>query len=134
MNLPLNNAASVLGVGIDIVDIARIRSAHKDHGQRFLDKIFTPEECAYCFNYKHPYPSFAARFAAKEAVSKAFGTGIGKELGFKSIEIIKGARDEPLVRFDAKGQAFLESRGASQVLISLSHTAELATAIALLVK
>ena len=72
MNL---NGGNVIGVGVDLTEISRIRAAHQKHGQSFLDKIFTADEQAFCLTKADPYPSFAARCAAKEAVSKALGTG-----------------------------------------------------------
>jgi holo-[acyl-carrier protein] synthase len=76
----------------------------------------------------------AARFAAKEAVSKAFTTGIGAELGWRSVSIYHGSRHEPLVRLDEKGQALLARVGATHVLVSLSHTVTVAMAVAALVR
>jgi len=133
MRMPVTNGGAVLGVGIDIVDIPRICDSHKRHGERFLNKIFTASEQAYCLNYKNPYPSLSARFAAKEAVSKAFTTGIGGEIGFTDIEVFSGVNGEPLIRLGEKGEVLLKKIGGTGVLISLSHTADLATAIAVVV-
>lgn len=134
MNLRLPEGGQVCGVGIDLVEVERIRSAHQRHAERFLRRVFTPAEQAYCLAMKDPYPHLAARFAAKEAVSKAFTTGIGAELGWTSIEVAKGERDEPLVRLDERGQALLAQVGAREVLLSLAHTAHHATAVALLIR
>ena len=125
---------ALINLGADIVDIARIRAAHERHGAPFLERIFTPDELAYCLPMPNPYPHLAARFAAKEAVAKAFTTGIGAELGWHSISIHHGARQEPLVLLDEKGLAFLARIGATHVLISLSHTATTAMAVAALVR
>jgi len=123
-----------MGVGIDLTEIPRIRALHEGHGARFLKRIYTSEEEAYCLSMKNPYPSLAARFAAKEAVSKAFGTGIGAEIGFTDIEVCRGGRGEPLVSLHGNGLQLMKTVGASAVLLSLSHTRESATAIALLIK
>jgi holo-[acyl-carrier protein] synthase len=82
----------------------------------------------------HPYKHYAARFAAKEAVSKCFGTGIGTELGWRSVSVYHGERHQPLVRFDEKGIALLRQVGATHVHLSLSHTETMAMAVAVLVR
>lgn len=123
-----------MGVGIDLTEIPRIRSLHDRHGECFLRRIYTSAEEAYCLSMKNPYPSLAARFAAKEAVSKAFGTGIGAEIGFTDIEVCRGERGEPLVSLHGNGLQLMKTVGASTVLLSLSHTKETATAIALLIE
>src|SRR5437667_11872569 len=70
----------ILGVGIDIIEVARVQSSYGQFGERFLKRILRPDEIAYCLSHRFPAPFLAARFAAKEAISKAFGTGIGKDL------------------------------------------------------
>lgn len=134
MNLNIPAGGYVLGVGIDVVDIPRIRDISLRQKERFFEKIYTEGEQQYCLAFRNPYPSLAARFAAKEAVSKAFGTGIGKDIGFRDIEVIKGNNQEPLIRFAEHGMRLLERMGASKVCISLSHTDNLATAVALLLR
>ncbi len=134
MKIALPKGGQVIGVGTDIIEVERIRRVHEKHGERFLNRLFTEEERAYCFSMKNPYPHLAARFAAKEAVSKAFTTGIGRHLGWTSISIHNGERRQPFVRLVDKGQALLKEVGGSEVLISLSHTANHATAVALLIK
>ena len=99
MNLSLPPGGILLGLGCDIVEVNRIREVLERHGERFLDRIFTAEERAYCAGKPHPYQHYAARWAAKEAISKTFTTGIGAELGWKSMSIYHGERAEPLVRW-----------------------------------
>jgi holo-[acyl-carrier protein] synthase len=82
---------------------------------------------------KNPVPHLAARFAAKEAVSKCFTTGIGSALGWKSIEVLKGEREEPLIQLDEKGNELLKELGGSEVLVSLSHTENYGLAFAVIV-
>ncbi|MGJ3244370.1 MAG: holo-ACP synthase [Opitutales bacterium] len=124
----------VLSTGADLVDVERIRQAHERQQERFLNRIFTEAEQEYCFRMKNPYPHLAARFAAKEAISKAFTTGIGRWLGWKSMGIVHGERMEPLVELDDQARALLQRLGGSSVRISLSHTASQAFAVALLLK
>jgi len=134
MNFTLPPGGILIGLGADIVDIERIRGVLDRQGDRFLDRVFTAEERAYCFGMKHPHKHLAARFAAKEAVSKAFTTGIGAEIGWKSISVYHGDRKEPLVRLDEKGQLLLSHVGANSVLLTLSHTDSAAMAVAALIK
>lgn len=131
MNLEGGN---VLGVGVDLTEVSRIRAAHQRHGAAFLDRVFTPAEQALCLAKADPYPSLAARFAAKEAASKAFGTGIGEELALTSVGVLSGPEGAPLVELDAKARALLAARGASRLLLSLTHTDTLAQAFAVLVR
>ena len=134
MNLELPPGGKLLGLGCDVIEVARIRGVCERQGERFLARVFTDEERAYCSGMTHPHKHLAARFAAKEAVSKCFSTGIGAELSWKSISIYHGERRQPLVRLDEKGAAFLRHMGATQVLVSLSHTETLAMAVAALVR
>ncbi len=129
MNLEGGN---VLGVGVDLTEVDRIRSAHVKHGAAFLDKVFTPAEQQLCLSKADPYPSLAARFAAKEAASKAFGTGLGADLSLTSVSVLNGPAGEPVVVLDDKAQALLAAQGASRLLISLTHTDALAQAFAVL--
>ncbi|MBC2593136.1 holo-ACP synthase [Ruficoccus amylovorans] len=134
MNIRLEEGGFVLGVGTDLVDVERIRASHQRHGERFLDRVFTAVEQAYCLDHRNPYPHLAARFAAKEALSKAFSTGIGAEFAFTSLSVEHGERSQPLARLDAKGQALLEAVGGTNVLLSLTHTSTLAQAFVLIVR
>lgn len=123
----------VIGVGADLVDIARIRDIGSRHGDRFLEKVFTAGERAAMAGRADPWPGYAARFAAKEAVSKAFGTGIGEEIGFPDIGVVTDDRGAPHIVLSAKGETLLRSRNAKGIHISLTHTATLAQAYAVIV-
>ena len=122
----------ILGVGIDIVEVERIHASQEKFGERFLNRILHPNEIRYCLSYKAPAPFLAVRFAAKEAISKAFGTGIGAELGWHDMEIGRRESGEPFVILHGGGQTLLQARGARHVLISLSHTQTYAAAVAIL--
>lgn len=134
MNIELPPGGILLGLGSDLIDVDRIKGVLDRQGDRFLDRVFTDEERTYCFSMKYPHKHLAARFAAKEAVSKAFTTGIGAELGWKSISVYHGSRMEPLVRLDEKGAALLRQVGGTNVLLTLSHTDTAAMAVAAVVK
>ena len=122
----------ILGIGTDLIEVARIAAAFEKFGARFAGRILLPDEIAYCQSHRNPAPFLAARFAAKEAVSKAFGTGIGSQLGWQDMEIRRRESGEPWVLLHAKGKLLFETHGARQLLISLSHTEHYATAVAVL--
>lgn len=122
----------ILGTGIDIIEVARIGQSFEKFGERFLKRILRPDEIAYCLAHKFPAPHLAARFAAKEAISKAFGTGIGAQLGWQDIEVGRRDSGEPFVMLHDGGQKLLAARGAKGVHLSLSHTENYAAAMAIL--
>src|SRR5512140_3646166 len=120
----------IRGTGIDIIEVARIQASHERFGERFLNRILHPNEIHYCLAYKVPAPFLAARFAAKEAISKAFGTGLGAQLGWLDMEIGRKPSGEPFVILHGAGAALLAARGGSVIHVSLSHTKGHAVAIA----
>jgi holo-[acyl-carrier protein] synthase len=122
----------ILGTGIDLVEVARIRHSLDKFGERFLRRILCPEEVAYCLAHRDPAPFVAGRFAAKEAVSKAFGTGIGRQLGWLDMEVCHKESGEPFLKFHGGAVPLLAARGGRTVHLSLSHTDQHATAIAIL--
>jgi holo-[acyl-carrier protein] synthase len=122
----------ILGVGIDIIEVERIRASHEKFGERFLSRILHPNEISYCLSYKTPAPFLAVRFAAKEAISKAFGTGIGAQLGWQDMEVARKESGEPYAILHGGGKALLQARGGRHVLISLTHTQTYAAAVAIL--
>jgi len=113
---------SVLGIGVDLVECARIQHSLDRFGQKFLHRIFTEGEIEYSMSMKFPARHLAARFAGKEAVSKAFGTGIGKAMGWRNIDIRKKPSGEPYLVFDGPAQELAKQRGVISALITLSHT------------
>jgi holo-[acyl-carrier protein] synthase len=113
---------SIVGIGIDVVDCARIESSIERFGERFLHRVFTEGEIAYSNSMKFPARHFAARFAAKEALSKAFGTGIGKSMGWRDLDVRKKESGEPYVALSGGAEKMAQERGVEKVWISLSHT------------
>ena len=134
MNITLPPGGTLIGLGCDLIEVERIRAILAKHGERFLKRIFTEEEQAYCNTLKYSHKHYAARWAAKEAVSKCFTTGIGEHLDWTSISVYHGRRKEPLVRLDAKAAALLQAVGATHVWLTLSHTESHAMAVAALVR
>src|SRR5471032_2087554 len=122
----------ILGTGIDIIEVERIKTSLEKFGERFGQRVLLPDEMAYCLSHKNPAPFVAARFAAKEAISKAFGTGIGAQLGWQDMEIRRKESGEPYVVLHGKGRKLFATRGAKQLLVSLSHTEHYAAATAVL--
>src|SRR5437868_2263031 len=113
---------SVLGIGVDLVECARIQHSLDRFGEKFLHRVFTDGEIEYSMSMKFPARHLAARFAAKEAVSKAFGTGIGKAMGWRNIDIQKKSSGEPFLIFSGAAQELAAKRGVTSALITLSHT------------
>jgi holo-[acyl-carrier protein] synthase len=122
----------ILGTGIDIIEVARIAASYEKFGDRFVNRILRPAEIAYALSHKNPAPFLAARFAAKEAISKAFGTGIGSKLGWQDMEVGRKESGEPFVILHGGGLQLLKERGGKIVHLSLSHTEHYAAAMAIL--
>jgi holo-[acyl-carrier protein] synthase len=113
---------SVLGIGVDLVECARIQHSIDRFGDRFLHRVFTDGEIEYSMSMKFPARHLDARFAAKEAVSKAFGTGIGKAMGWRDIDIRKKSSGEPFLVFSGPAQELAAKRGVASAFVTLSHT------------
>ena len=124
---------TILGVGMDIVETKRIVDSIERFGDRFLHRVFLEGEVAYSNSMKFPHLHLAARFAAKEAISKAFGTGIGHEMGWRDLEIVREPGGAPRVVLHGKAEAHAKTRGVQAVHVSLSHTAEYGAASAVIV-
>ena len=122
----------ILGLGMDISEVARVKASVDRFGDNFLKRILHPDEISYCRTYRNPAQYVAVRFAAKEAISKAFGTGIGAQLGWHDMEICRKDSGEPFVVLHGGGQRLFEARGAKQLLISLTHTENYVAAVAIL--
>jgi holo-[acyl-carrier protein] synthase len=123
---------SVLGIGVDLVECARIQHSLDRFGDRFLHRVFTDGEVAYSMSMKFPARHLAARFAAKEAVSKAFGTGIGKAMGWRDIDVRKKPSGEPFLVFSGGAEELAKRRGLTSALITLSHAEHHAVAMIVL--
>lgn len=122
----------VLGLGIDLVDIPRFRKTLANHGRRFTDRVFLPSEQKYCRAKANYWIHYAGRFAAKEAVAKAFGTGIGGEIGWLDIEIVSSGSGAPVVKLSRNARRLMRARRVKGVTASISHTHASTVAVALL--
>ena len=121
----------VEALGIDIIEVNRIKKALERWGKRFLERVYTPKELAYCLKKRYPEGSLGGRFAAKEAVMKALGTGLSSGVSWKDIEIVNNRKGKPEVFLYGKTKKML---GKRKVLISISHTKENAIAQAIIIE
>lgn len=124
---------SILGLGLDLCPVERMRRAVERHGDRFLSRIFTEAEQAYAEGRGDPYPSLAARFAAKEAASKALGAPRG--IGWHDVEVIPARPGEREPRLVLRGRAaeVADTRGVRAIMVSLTHVDGMAAAVAVAV-
>lgn len=122
----------ILGIGADIIEVARVRAVVERHGDRFARRVLRPAEIEYCRRFQDPWPHLAARFAAKEAISKAFGTGIGAELGWQDMEVAHRPGGQPYVILHDRGLRLMDLRGGGKIHLTLSHTRDHALAVAVL--
>ncbi len=118
----------IFGIGIDVIEVERIEEAIEDSGDRFLQRVFTADERFYCQKQKRPVIHFAARWAAKEAVAKALGTGIGEVLAWQDMEVSRLPSGEPEMTLRGGGRQFVEEHGITQIKISLTHARNYAAA------
>ncbi len=118
-------------MGVDLVEVGRIKKALDRWGQRFLCRVFTSRERDYCMRKAFPAQSLAARFAAKEAVLKAMGTGLSGGIGWTDVEVVNDPKGKPEVRV---GPRIARLIGNSRILLSISHSKQFAIAQAILVK
>jgi len=119
----------ILGLGIDLVEIERIARSVERHPDRFVSYILTEKEQEYCRQYKDPAPEIAARFAAKEAFSKALGTGITKDIRWLDIEVIKDPEGPPRIQLKGVAQEKAQEMGINNIHLSLTHTKHYAAAV-----
>lgn len=117
----------IKGIGTDIIEVERIRQSIERHGQHFLNRLFTHKEQDYCYKFKDPAPHFAGRFAGKEAIAKALGTGFGAELAWLDIEITVDSKGKPEVYFSAEAKQKFHN---PHVHLSISHAESHAVAMA----
>lgn len=114
---------AIVGTGIDITEVARIAASIQRFGERFLNRVYTPAEIAYCRAKKRSAnQSFAARFAAKEAAMKAIGTGLRRGVTWQDVEVSREAGGRPIVVFHGKAAEFAAKLGMKRAALSLTHT------------
>lgn len=119
----------VLGVGTDLIEISRIGVSVAQFGERFLHRIFTPIEIAYCQKKKNAAESYAARFAAKEAGAKALGTGISRGVSWKEFEVRREPGERPTLHLSGRAAERAFAMGVTRLSLSLSHSRDVALAV-----
>ncbi|MCX6873983.1 MAG: holo-ACP synthase [Verrucomicrobia bacterium] len=122
------------GIGIDVVEVARIAAAIERHGEALLARLFTIAERDYCTSKMHPALHYAARFAAKEAASKALGTGIGRHANWLDLEVTHDPAGAPKLQLHGLAAAFANTHGITAIQISLTHAKAYAAANAIAIK
>jgi holo-[acyl-carrier protein] synthase len=122
----------IVGVGIDLVEVDRIRSAIERYGRRFTDRIYTTAEIAYAERTANRYERFAARFAAKEAAMKAIGTGWKRGVRWQDFEVANLPSGRPTLQFHGIAAHVANSLGVRNIALSMTHTAEQGMAIVIL--
>jgi holo-[acyl-carrier protein] synthase len=118
----------IAGTGIDLIEIERIQHSIDRFGERFLNRVYTAGEQAYCLRKRLAAESFAARFAAKEAGAKALGTGISHGVNWLEIEVVREPSGRPTLRFHGRAAELAARMGVARAAVSLTHTKELAMA------
>jgi holo-[acyl-carrier protein] synthase len=119
----------VIGVGTDLMEIARIQQSIARFGDRFLVRVFTPREIAYCQRKKNAAESFAARFAAKEAGAKALGTGISHGVGWLELEVTRAPSGKPSLELAGRAAEWAKKLGVVRTSLSLTHSRDVALAV-----
>jgi holo-[acyl-carrier protein] synthase len=123
----------VKGIGVDLAKIPRLRRVVERWNERFLRRVFTDEEIAYCRRRRDPIPHFAARFAAKEAALKALGTGLRMGVQWRELEVRRERGEAPTMVLTGRCRAIALAKGARRVLVSLTHDGDYAFAQVMLV-
>ncbi|MGP8258333.1 MAG: holo-ACP synthase [Acidobacteriaceae bacterium] len=119
----------IIGVGTDLIEIARIRHSIDRFGDRFLSRVFTQSEIQYCQRKKNAAESFAARFAAKEAGAKALGTGISQGINWLELEVARQPSGKPSLQLSGRAAQRARSLGVASVALSLTHSKDIALAV-----
>jgi holo-[acyl-carrier protein] synthase len=124
----------IIGTGVDVVEIPRFRTVMERLKDRFILRIFTAAERQYCGAHRNPAPHFAARFAAKEALFKALGTGWAKGVTWLDVEVLREGPDAPTMKLHGEALRLSTAMGAQAIHLSLSHTDQWAVATVILEK
>jgi len=124
----------IYGIGIDLVKIKRIAEAHQRWGERFHQKAFTSGEIQYCLRKRDPAPSFAARFAAKEALVKALGIGLRRGVHLRDVEVLRGALGKPVLKLHGRAEEICAREGITGIFLSLTHDQDFSSAVVVLEK
>ena len=112
----------IVGMGIDVAEVPRIRAVIEGQGERFLRRVYTLDEVAYCEQFKNKYERYAGRFAAKEAAMKALGTGWRRGVRWVDFEVVREKGGRPTIRLDGEAKKIAEELGVKRIALSITHT------------
>jgi len=118
----------IIGMGIDVEEVERVKGAMERQGERFLKRIFTPKERAYCEQFKNKYERYAGRFAVKEAAMKALGTGWSRGVRWVDIEVLRLRGGRPTLELNGEAREIADRLGVKNIAISITHTSKQAMA------
>jgi holo-[acyl-carrier protein] synthase len=118
----------IVGTGVDIAEVGRIRQSVERFGERFLHRVFTEGEIRYCEGKANRFESYAARFAAKEAAMKALGTGWNHGIRWRDVEVVRPKGQRPTLQFHGLAAELARKMGAKNIALSITHTSEQALA------
>ena len=119
---------TIIALGLDLAEVSRIRDIMERHGERFKERTFSEAERKYCDRNADPAMHYAARFAAKEAVAKALGTGFADGVGWQDIEVLRAESGQPSIALHAGAAVRAKELGITQIFVTLTHTKETAAA------
>jgi holo-[acyl-carrier protein] synthase len=118
----------IVGLGIDIAEVARVKAAIERHGETFLRRLYTPKEREYCERFKNKYERYAGRFAAKEAAMKALGTGWSRGVRWVDVEVVREKGGRPTLKLAGEASNVAQRMGVKNIALSITHTADQAFA------
>lgn len=118
----------IVGLGVDVAEVDRIGAAIARHGQRFLDRVFTPAEIAYCDRHRNRAERFAGRFAVKEAAMKALGTGWRRGVRWVDIEVVREPSGKPTLLLSGVSRMIADRLGVKHIAVTITHTGNMALA------
>lgn len=118
----------IVGMGIDIAEVGRIQAVIESQKERFLRRVYTPEEAAYCEQFKNKYERYAGRFAVKEAAMKALGTGWSRGVRWVDLEVVRQRGGRPTLSLKGEARKIADALGVKNIAVSITHTAAQAIA------
>jgi len=118
----------IVGMGIDVAEVSRIREVMESQKERFLHRVYTQNEIAYCEQFKNKYERYAGRFAAKEAAMKALGTGWSRGVRWVDVEIVRQRGGRPTISLKGEAKKIADAMGVKNIALSITHTADQAIA------
>ncbi len=118
----------IVGLGIDVAEVKRIQAVIVAQGERFLRRVYTQDEVAYCEKFKNKYERYAGRFAVKEAAMKALGTGWSHGVRWVDVEVVRVKGGRPMLALKGEAKKIADALGVKNIAVSITHTSELALA------